>query len=98
MVCFTTFSSKYKYVYVDLYDNDDYSTITLSAVDGYAHQISSKLHVIMFIQITKFSVYLKNEFFYHMNSPHSLRIGLMTMVKNIHHFQNSISIYLYSYY
>jgi hypothetical protein len=37
---FTTPSSKYKYVYVDLCNNDGYLTTTLYAADGYIHQIS----------------------------------------------------------
>jgi hypothetical protein len=83
--------SKYKYVHVDLCDSDGFSTITLSAADGYAHQLSSKLHVGMFIRVTNFSVYLKNGMFEHGDCSHSLRVGPMTVVETILPFPISVS-------
>jgi hypothetical protein len=83
--------SKYKYVHVDLCDSNGFSTITLSAADGYVHQLSSKLHVGMFIRVTNFSVYLKNGMFEHGDCSHNLRVGPMTVVETVPPFSISVS-------
>jgi hypothetical protein len=83
--------NKYKYIHVNLTDKEDLTTIILSVANGNVHQYSTKLYIGLFVRVTNFNVFVKNEKFEYEDSSHNLRIGSTTLVEIIPSFLISLS-------